>query len=346
MNRAAAVVCLAAVMGGLPVVADKFNKGAGDPDAPPIRDIAVSPKDGTVAVTNGQSSVKLYTLTGRLRSIVDLRGHAVAHDLEYSPRGTRLAVSSLDAWGGWAWVLRTSDRARMAKLGLPLSRTTADPAAGIEYADHGRFVVGTTRRGGRLLCWRSDGALYATFLHFTGRTGFRYAVHPKQSLVAVSDTGDKVLRFWDFLDSGRYTAWGRAAPSVPNQTIRQMRFTPDGRSLLLALETTPGQTDFVMLTPGPKGLETRALHSARDFRIRDLEWSPDGRRFYASGLLGRNLRFDLKHGERRFLVRDGSAVRALTLAERGRFVLTGSTDQVIVWDAETLRPLRSWRVPR
>jgi WD40 repeat protein len=272
-----------------------------------------------------------YYLWRRARGLVHLRGHrAGVHAVAFSPDG-RLCGSGSEDGEVRVWDVATG-LPHGGRHGLTVN------VCSLAFSPDGRLLAAggnDTQRGevkvwdvasGRLLAERADPRALTESVAFApdGRT-----------LAVGRGASDRsgVLLLWD-PEAGRER-------SVLRQTglVTAVAFSPDGTSLAAAYhEQYPGgRPGFVLELWDPRAGRQKASWVARQWMIRTLAFSPDGKTLISCGRDGTVKFWDVPAGRERVTLRAPEGFEGLALSPDGQTLVTvagGPSRQGVVrrWD--------------
>jgi WD40 repeat protein/DNA-binding SARP family transcriptional activator len=300
----------------------------------PMYAAAVSPDGSLMATGDERGAVTVYDAATRrpLGRPYWIQGGLI-QQLEFSPDGRRLAISSMDPedpeHNAVADLIDPRTRERRLRVRLPALRERASfVVADVVFAPEGgdllvRQVHGDAPDGPASPVYRVDGR--------TGAVTDRLLVGRYTSYFYASETADRE-RF--FLTSQRDNRTWELDPE-PLRVVRSWpvadsagAVSPDGR--IFALGSQAGRVRLLNLASG----EIRTLRGRHDGPVLRMRFTPDGRTLVSSGQQGQLSAWDVERGSlsQRFAGHTGD-IDGLDLTRDGRTLITASVDtRAILWD--------------
>jgi WD40 repeat protein len=306
---------------------------------PDVFGLALSPEGDVVATGNARGEVAIFDVAGEAPAR-RFPGPAQPPGEEGPFQGTSIAVAPggrLVAWNG-------------AKISVWNGRERLTMRPGVKpyqwllaFGDEGRLLAAGSDADGTLVVWRLDETgdsrgSPAVLEAGSGEapTGWGPAIASlafsptDPELIAVGGF-DSTVNFWDW-NSGRLLARRRAGRGG----VRELTFSPDGRRLASTDEAGVRIWDVHRRSL----IQSLPRYSAEY----TLAFGEDATRLTGVGPDGRIALWDLEDDPfplaRTLRGRDAD-VQSLAYAPRGGLLATVTYDGAVVWNASTLRPVRS-----
>jgi RNA polymerase sigma factor (sigma-70 family) len=292
-----------------------------------VRPMTFSPDGKLLAVTYGDSTVRLWDLTTRQQQR-QLRGkdYYVDH-LAFSADGQTLAGA--DGYGATLWDMATGQFRHDFGHTYMVDSVHFSP-------DGRRLVSGASYTDNVVRVWEPLTGKETARLrgHTSGVEVTAYA--PDGRLIA-SASQDGSVRLWD-------AATGREARRLEAKDgmVYAMAFAPDGKTV-----ATGGRRKAVHLWDVATGRELRSFNNPGGFILR-LAFSPDGKLLATRGVSEKEVRFwDVARGEEtRRLAGPAAGVPCLEFSPDGRALAVGGDDgSVRLWDVLTGEARQTLAVP-
>jgi WD40 repeat protein len=311
-----------------------------------VMDIEVAPDDKWFAVSSGTDNVYIFSIDGKLLHTLHNKPKSALVDIEISPDGRLIACSNIDGSATPCPIWSTESWKPITHIGLWFSRKGCDPPAGIEFAAHGKYLVGATALSHQLAWWNATTGdlVYVARRKKTGVL-YGYAVNPESTLIAYREGGINSILFWDPENPSSISKWGTSS-NLDVLKVRSMKFSHDMRHLLIVHPPDGKNTQFDFYAPsaGKTTLSDKAL--IRHFEFRDLAWSNDDKLVWAVGLGGQIISIDPDgaHLKKTWIGNQGGPIHSCEALHR-RHVLLAASKVVEMWDGDSGKLLRTVKMP-
>ena len=278
-----------------------------------VLDVAVNPRDGTVASSGEDGTVRLWDPAGGTEPVA-LEGHeGEVRSVDFNPAGTALASAGADGtvriWDSQSGKLIR--RVAVAKDGLNYVAYRPDGAALVTAAPGGATRVIRARGGAVLRVFRGhDGAVNSA------------AFSPDGSRI-VTTGDDFTVRIWSASGAQERVLTGHTSPTL------DASFSPDGRRVASAAGDFTVRV-WNLATPAARPLVLRA---AQTFGSNRVSFSGDGEKILSAGLDG-TIRVWDRTGKPLVTLRghEGRVYGAAFTPDASRIVSSGEDGSVRVWD--------------
>ena len=318
------------------------------PSGQPIRTVALSPDDRTLAVGDDAGNLVFYDAHTRRRLATlkqQLPASATPDDtgtdaLAYSPDGERLAVARGGSYGNQSlWLFDTRTREAVARLQIPPGRAVAR----LRYVADGRTLVA-------ILAYLTDRTERSELVAFDGQTGrrlrgptdvggarlsasFKFADSP----VSVSSDGRRLVIEGPQETIVREAATLEILQRLPADVgeVSASELSPDDRTF--AIGASDGSLYLLDLRSG----ELRTASGPRGAPVERIAFAPDGRTFLTGDIEGGIIRWDVRRADAiETLPWHRGTVRGFAVSSDGATLYSGSLDRsVIEWDLAGSRRL-------
>lgn len=315
----------------------------------PVYDIEVSPDDRWMAVTNATDRIWIYSVPDA-KLLHTLKHKPGSHlvDVEIAPDGKSLVCSNTDFNGGYAPVWSTSTWQEIGKIAVWMTKGFADSPNGIEFAGHGKYVVGLTLLGRSLVCWNYPSGTVAYIARKKPQsTWMGLAVNKDSTLALLREPSVDFLRFWDFEQNPKSRQWGATITGIPTQRVKQMRFNHANTRLFLSAEPKPNVCDLIVCRPKLGRTVVTSTDRIDRLTVRDCAWAGDDSVIWVGGLKGQMACFDPSTSRLRchWTAHDGAPVRAVAALNRTHTVVTGGGSNISLWEGDTGKLIRTIQLP-
>ena len=307
----------------------------------------------TIATASSDRTAKLWTLTGKLKQI--LEGHTdQVNSISFNEPGNAIATAAADGtiklwqsngtlrqtiWGHRGEVLQV----RFVNAGKMLLTASADktarlwqvlddaPSQSVEPSQ----ITATVNPDQTIQLWQTNGATaHRLDVTLKGKTtaGMGFGFSPDRTLLA-SSRPDRTIQLWDLrhLKPGMVLAPLRSLIGHTDQ-VTSLNFSQDGQQLV------SGSDDkTVKVWSIANGMLIKTLTGHRD-SVAAVTFSPDGRTI-ASGSYDHIIRLWQLDGTVSELKGHTLAVAALAFSPDGKTLASGSWDNTLkLWDVSRAKP--------
>ncbi|WAM19967.1 nSTAND1 domain-containing NTPase [Rhodococcus sp. JS3073] len=302
-----------------------INSGAvmGVAFSPNSRQIVSGSRDGTVHVWDPIAATPIQTSQGSI--------HAVA----YGPDGQQVASAGEDG------TVRTWD----AKSAKPISSPFGDPSGGenavlsVSYSPDGKRLVSAGKDGAvRLWDVTTRQAVVLPMVPPVGAPPTRPPPPPTEphwvQSVAFNDDGSRIvsggsdgaIRLWEVTGRPIGAIYGHAG------VVRSVAFSPNGQQIV------SGSWDFSIKMWSANNLSSfgNPMTESGMYEVYGVAFSPDGHRI-VSGSYDSALRVWDADSQQKVaeIEGDNNMVWSVAFAHDGRWIASGSDNEVRLWDADT-----------
>jgi len=134
-----------------------------------------------------------------------------------------------------------------------------------------------------------------------------------------------------FSADGRRVAVGGSGPAIKAGELQN--------GLVLILDTSNGKEVARHSFSGMRGTAETGSSSTTNY-VRDIKFSPDGKRLAVSDVLGAYL-WDPTEGNVKDVTQTLGGVKSVAFSREGKLLATAALGRITLWDADTLKPQRT-----
>lgn len=306
--------------------------------------VTLSPNERMFAVGNCDDHVGLFRVRDGKRVRTFRSEERFLTKPVFSPDGKYLTAGNLDPDAGVNPVWSAATGKVVARLAVWGDRDNSAPMGVLGFTGDGKYLLGVTQFGSKLVAFRRPDWQLAFIRDTQNDSSPLAAVRPVGSVVISLPSREAGFDVWDPLR--KYESPWPDWPIERPKGVAYMSFSRDGHVLALAGDGWVGTVDHRDLPKAGewKAYRPRKTSTVKDFVIRSLCLSANGRSAFIGARDGRIAQFDIKSGKcLRTWKAFNDPVKGLTLTRKGDLLFSYDLFVVRIWNVASGKLVREIR---